>query len=176
MNLQRSLRQRLAPVGRAFLFFLFVILVTASGVICACEVAVRYPDGFTLSSKVFDGRQQALFAFETLVFAALYGFALRRNWRRTLRISVGMLGLVMAFLSIAFYGFWLSRPNAELQVAGRNTALASAVAFLVFLFWSGAVRRKAGCRRGGAGNDVISSDQVVKLSLAAELINHEVKG
>jgi hypothetical protein len=143
VNQQRSLRQRLAPVGRACLFFLFVILVTASGVICACEVAVRYPDGFTLSSKVFDGRQQASFAFELLVFAVLYGFALRRNWRRTLRISVGMLGLVMAFLSIAFYGFWLSRPNVSLQLAGRNTALASVFLFVTFLFWSVAARRKA---------------------------------
>ena len=130
-------------IVRAFLFFLFVILVTSLGVVCACEVAVRYPDGFTLRSAAFDGRQQAQFALEVLGFVALYGFALRRNWRRTLRISVGMLGIVMAFLSVAFYGIWLGRPNVSLQIAGRNTALASAISFVAFFFWSVAARRKA---------------------------------
>jgi len=143
MKSQRILGQRMASIGRSCLFFLFVILVTALGVLCACEVAVRWPDGFTLKSAAFGGRAQALFALEVLGFSVLYGFTLWRNWRRTLRISVGMLGILMAFLSIAFYGFWLSHPSADLQTAGRNTALFSAGALVSFISWSVLARRQA---------------------------------
>lgn len=121
---------------------MFVISATVLAVLCTCELVVRHPELLRLAPDAPGvDRSQAQVGVEVLAFFAFYSFALWRDWQKTLRNSVGMFGVVTAFLSVSLYGFWLSHPSPQLQAGGQIAAIVSAGAVFVFCIWC-ALQRK----------------------------------
>lgn len=133
MKTESTVASIFAAIGRGVIKTFFVTGLTVLAVVCVCEVVVRYPELLRLA-PAGSGEPRSLVQFiaEVLAFAVLYGFALWRDWARTLRNSVGMFAVAVAFLSISLYGFWLHHPNPDLKTGGQVAALVSALAVVTF--------------------------------------------